>query len=76
MIRMGGPGDFYEDDEPLKDVLTYFEQGEHGVTQPPVVIDTVGLVAPGPCTTTYRARLSVGPVPSRRTVTPVVAGNA
>lgn len=29
------PGDYYEDDEPLEDVLRAYEAGEGGVTAPP-----------------------------------------
>lgn len=32
---MAAPGDFYEDDEPLEDVLHAYEAGEKGVTAPP-----------------------------------------
>lgn len=35
--------DFYEDDEPLEKIVSAFEHGEHGVTAPPVSVDTGGL---------------------------------
>jgi hypothetical protein len=63
MSDMGMPGGFYEADEPLQDVIAAFERGEHGLTRPPIVVDTVGLAAPDPATATYQASLSVRQTP-------------
>jgi hypothetical protein len=39
--------DFYEDDEPVEDIIAAFEAGEKFVTTPPVVtLDTHGLTVP------------------------------
>lgn len=38
--------DFYEDDEPIEDVLAAFDAGEKGLTAPPI-----GVVLTGPFTT-------------------------
>lgn len=35
MIDMSVDGDFYEDDEPVEDVVAAFNAGPHGVTGPP-----------------------------------------
>lgn len=42
---------FYEDDEPLEGIVAAFQHGEHGVTAPPISIDTHGW-APEPRTST------------------------
>ena len=68
------PCDFYEDDEPVEDIITYFEQGDHGVTQPSVVLDTLGLAVPDSSTATYPASVSVRPAPFTPTVRPIVHG--
>lgn len=59
MADMSTPEGFYEEDEPIEDVISAFERGEHGITRPPVIIDTAGLAAPEPGTTTFPASLSV-----------------
>lgn len=35
MMNMSGDGGFYEDDEPVEDVVAAFNAGPHGVTGPP-----------------------------------------
>jgi hypothetical protein len=65
MSDMGMPEGFYEDDEPVDDVIAAFERGEHGVTRRPVVIETAGLAAPEPGTTTFPANLSVRLAPTQ-----------
>lgn len=35
---MAAAGDFYEDDEPLEDVLNAYDTGEKGVTAPPSAV--------------------------------------
>ena len=65
MADMGMPGGYFEDDEPVEDVISAYELGEHGVTRPPVLIDTAGLAAPAAGTTTYQARISVRPAAIR-----------
>jgi hypothetical protein len=54
--------DFYEDDEPLEKVIAAFEHGHHGVTVPPITIDTLGLGAPV-STATQPATVKLGSVP-------------
>jgi hypothetical protein len=62
--------DFYEDDEPLEKIVSAFERGEHGVTAPPVSVDTGGLgeerhtaTQPGIVTLRSAPGVPVHPVP-------------
>jgi hypothetical protein len=63
MGDMGTPDGFYEDDEPVEDVIAAFERGEQGFTRPPVVIDTAGLAAPESGTTTFPVHVALRPAP-------------
>jgi hypothetical protein len=54
--------DFYEDDEPLEKIVAAFEHGEHGVTAPPVCVDTHGL-APERNTGTQPGIVRLSPAP-------------
>ncbi len=55
--------DFYEEDEPLEKIVAAFEHGEHGVTAPPVSVDTHGLGSPRRPTATRLAVVTLGPAP-------------
>lgn len=59
MTDMGMPYEFYEDDEPIEELLSAYEDGEHGVTRPPVLVETSGLAVQGSRTFTYQAKVSV-----------------
>jgi hypothetical protein len=76
MSDMGTPEGFYEEDEPLQDVIAAFERGEQGVTRPPVMIDTAGLAAPDPGTTTFPAKISVARAPIQPIQPVLVRGTA
>lgn len=67
--------DFYEDDEPLEKVVAAFEHGHHGVTAPPITIDTHGL-GTRVSTATQPATVELHSVPVLPVRLVVVAGNA
>ena len=59
MVDTGASEGFYEEDQPVADVVAAFEGGEQGLTRPPIVLDTAGLAAPDTYTSTYQAKVSV-----------------
>jgi hypothetical protein len=66
---------FYEDDEPLEKVIAAFEHGQHGVTAPPITIDTLGLGATV-STATQPATVKLSSVPVLPVRPIAVVGNA
>ncbi len=51
---MNESGDFYEDDQPIEDVLRAFEDGERGITAAPVRSFLFTIVVPQVVTASYQ----------------------
>lgn len=65
MTDTGISQDFYEEDEPLEDVLAAFDRGQQGVTRPPVIVETCGLAAPEASTFSRQVGVSLGSAAQR-----------
>lgn len=50
--------DFYENDEPVEDVIAAFHAGAKGVTARPLIFDVAGAALPEPTSRTLPARLT------------------
>jgi hypothetical protein len=56
--------DFYEDDEPVEDIMTAFSRGERFVTARPVTVELVGPTHLTPSSWRWPVRISVRATPA------------